>query len=72
MLLGRSSLNEELKEKILDLYDQGLTLLLIDGGYIDMYTYIELHQLEPMTQMDPQNQKDINYRLDKVMADEQA
>jgi hypothetical protein len=70
VLLSRSSFTEEQKELLRDAYEGGLTMILVDGGYMDMYAYIELHQLEPMTQMDPQNQRDINTRLDKVMLDE--
>ena len=66
-MLNRSSLTEEIKDIILNLEGD---LLELYGIFFNKWDYIEMHQLEPCTQMIPQNQKDINRRLDNIMLNE--
>ena len=67
IMVANSSLPEEIRDIILELEGD---LLELDGMFFNKWDYLEMHQLEPMTQKDPQNQKDINRRLDAVMANE--
>ena len=67
IMLENSSLTEEIKDIILSLEGD---LLELCGMFFNKWDYIDMHQLEPMTQRDPQNQKDINCRLDSIMLNE--
>lgn len=67
IMLNNSSLTEEIKDIILSLEGD---LLELWGMFFNKWDYLEMHQLEVMTQRDPQNQKDINRRLDMVMLNE--
>lgn len=68
-MLNNSSLSEEIREIILNADGD---LIEVEGEFFNKWDYLEMNQLEPMTQKDPQNQKDINRRLDTVMANEKA
>jgi len=63
-MIENSSLTEEIRDIILNAEGD---LIEIDGEFFNKWEYLEMHQLTPMTQKDPQNQKDINRRLDQVM-----
>lgn len=67
IMLERSSLDEETRELIREAKGD---LIEINGEFFNKWEYLEMHQLEPMTQHDPQNQKDVNLRLNTVMANE--
>ena len=66
ILVSNSSLTEELKDYVLGLEGD---ILEIDGLIMNKWDYLEMHQLEPMVQRDPQNQQDINKRLDNVLVE---
>ena len=70
VMLERSSLSEYWKELIREIVTEGRNMIELIGGYMNIYDYVEMHQLEPCTQLSPQSQKDINIRLNTVMADE--
>ena len=64
IMIERSTLPEEVREMIRELKGD---LLEIMGQIFNKWEYLEMHQMEPITQIAPQNQKDINRRLDTVM-----
>jgi len=71
VLLERSSLTELERDEVVRLNEQGLSFIVIgDGHMMDIYSYLMMHQLEPCTEFNPFTQKDVNKRLDAVMANE--
>ena len=67
ILILRSSLPEWIRDMI---RESVTDLIEFPWGYFNKWDYLMMHQLEPCTQIDPQNMKDINRRLDNIMRNE--
>jgi hypothetical protein len=64
ILILRSSLPEWIRVRISEALGDFVEL---PWGYVNKWDYLMMHQLQPCVEKDPQNQKDINRRLDWVM-----
>jgi len=67
ILILRSSLPEWIRVLLREALGE---LVELEWGYFNKWDYVLMHQLEPCTQIDPQNSRDINKRLDLVMLNE--
>ena len=70
VMLERSSLTHEQRELIRDLVDSGFEVLRVEGEFLNIFDYLTMHQLEPCIEIDVGSIKDINVRLDNVMAND--